>query len=402
MRCRPPPSPVHTPRPLARPSFRPVRALSVSLGLYLAALVYATLYPWRGWKFIGWTGLQFMVEPWPRYWTWFDVCSNVAVYIPAGALIARVIRRRLPAMAAACTALVLGGALSFVLEALQSFLPERVPSRLDWMANTAGVALGALLAAPVKWPSAGTAIAYRHRNGLVRPGTAMIVGLICTWVALPLYPQRLLFGAGDILGPLAQWVDAMADPSVLGGSALPASARGASAASGGLAALHVPDAYALIAEAGVVASSIVAVGLLVAEALQQPSQRGAITAAVILAGLGARLLASSWRLDEGFGFAWLTAGTQAGLVLGIVMLALIAPERQRSRLWTAVGALGTCAVLSNLYRVSAYEAAMAGAANGGALRNFNGLLHAVALLWPYVALAVVLLRLRAGSKSNGL
>jgi hypothetical protein len=47
---------------------------------------------------------------------------------------------------AALTAILVASALSVVMESLQSYLPARVPSQVDWALNSLGAGLGAVVA----------------------------------------------------------------------------------------------------------------------------------------------------------------------------------------------------------------------------------------------------------------
>ncbi len=383
---RVPATPIH-PSPKSPP------LAGLALGVYVVALVYASLYPWRGWRSFGWAGLHFVSEPWPRYWTWFDVFSNVAVYLPLGALVARVSRRRLAPAGALLLGLLAGSALSFALESLQSYLPGRVPSRLDWLTNTLGALIGAtvVLAAPAPH-AAGEGWTW-HRPVVLKPHASSLVTLVVAWLLVQWYPQRLLFGSGDVLEPLMRWLRTQAEQLTIEHGLSPVLAQLASEWLPALSSLQVPDAYAVIVEAGVAASAIVAIGMLVADALQPSAPRGVVTGAVIALALMAKVASSAWLLEPGQSFGWLTAGAQAGLVLGLVLLALLGADGQRARLWTALAALAVCAVASNMHPVNAYQATLAPSPEG-ASRNFQALLHAFALLWPYAAMGVVLARLR--------
>ncbi len=110
------------------------------LAAWLAAVVYATLYPWSGWHTPGRWMFAFLFEPWPRWWTGFDVAVNVAAYLPTGLLLTAWLARRLSVSMglAAVLATVAAAGLSLALECLQALLPARVPSRMDLLANAAG------------------------------------------------------------------------------------------------------------------------------------------------------------------------------------------------------------------------------------------------------------------------
>jgi len=75
-------------------------------------------------------------------WSETEVLANVALFVPAGFLLAVVLGRPLPAAVVA----VLGSAC--IELAQQQFLPTRVPSVADVWHNGLGALLGAVLATP--------------------------------------------------------------------------------------------------------------------------------------------------------------------------------------------------------------------------------------------------------------
>ena len=124
--------------------------------IYGALIVYASLYPFADWRDQGIAPWAFLAAPLPRYWTGFDVVANVLGYAPLGFLLALSSLRghgagRLgPALGLGALA---AGALSLVMETLQSYLPARVPSNVDFALNVAGALVhfvdeGMLLVSP--------------------------------------------------------------------------------------------------------------------------------------------------------------------------------------------------------------------------------------------------------------
>ncbi|HEX8958135.1 MAG TPA: hypothetical protein VF798_17815, partial [Burkholderiaceae bacterium] len=51
---------------------------------YALLIVYASWFPFTGWRDLGVSPLAYLWAPWPRYWTWFDLAINVAGYAPLG------------------------------------------------------------------------------------------------------------------------------------------------------------------------------------------------------------------------------------------------------------------------------------------------------------------------------
>jgi len=53
-------------------------------GVFAVLIVYASLYPFNGWRSQGIEPWAFLWAPWPRYWTGFDIASNLVGYVPLG------------------------------------------------------------------------------------------------------------------------------------------------------------------------------------------------------------------------------------------------------------------------------------------------------------------------------
>ncbi|WP_017925063.1 VanZ family protein, partial [Burkholderia glumae] len=115
---------------------------------YAALIVYASLYPFSGWRSLGVGAFDYLFAPMPRYWTGFDVVTNVLGYLPLGVLAVGALHPRVRGPAAVLAATLFGTLVSGAMEALQTYLPTRVASNLDLGANALGALLGALLAAP--------------------------------------------------------------------------------------------------------------------------------------------------------------------------------------------------------------------------------------------------------------
>ena len=114
--------------------------------LCVAVIVYASLYPFDQWRDQDIAPWAFLVAPWPKYWTGFDVVANVLGYAPLGFFLALSALRLHWRGSATLWATLLGALLSLLMEGVQSYLPARVPSQVDFLLNTLGAGLGAALA----------------------------------------------------------------------------------------------------------------------------------------------------------------------------------------------------------------------------------------------------------------
>lgn len=102
---------------------------------YGLLILYASLYPFNGWRDTGAPLLAFLAAAWPHYFTGFDLVSNVVVYLPFGFFLAAVLQSRQPRWLAALLATLSAVLLSTAMETLQNYLPSRVPSNVDLACN---------------------------------------------------------------------------------------------------------------------------------------------------------------------------------------------------------------------------------------------------------------------------
>ena len=121
---------------------------------YALFIVYASLSPFSGWQE---QGLEFStVLAWPLWlqYTWFDAAANLLGYLPFGLLLGLALRVRFNVSWTVLLATLGGVLLSAMMEYAQMYLPVRISSNLDLLANSSGALVGALLAvsiAPREW-----------------------------------------------------------------------------------------------------------------------------------------------------------------------------------------------------------------------------------------------------------
>ena len=328
-------------------------------------IVYGSLHPFTGWRDSGVSPWAFLEGAWPRYWTGFDLVTNVAVYVPLGFFLALALLRLPGRFTAASLAVLLGGTLSFGLETLQNWLPSRIPSNLDLACNTLGGLIGAVWAHIVGPRIFARLEAMAHR--LLAPVAHGELGLtlLGLWLIVPLSPEILLFGAGD----LRQLLDFT--------PAIPFSV----------------DRYALI-EAGITACNALAVGLIFGQLLARTWVAYLLVPLFLIGGLAIRMLGAAVLVGPGEAMAWLTPGARQGLLVAAAVLALTLWLPTRAGLLLAALALLAGTVLVNLAPPNPYSEAALAAWRQGHFLNFNGLTRLVASLWPFLALPFLLLTLR--------
>lgn len=353
---------------------RPGSRAAIILGLcYAAALVYGTLYPWRGWREIGLPWYGFVTKPWSPYWTWLDILVNIGLYLPLGALVTEAARRRLRPAAAGTLAVLLGAGLSFALESAQTWLPGRVPSRLDWLANSVGASIGAL--AVLAWSAwrAGSRRAPWQRAALWAPGSDAMLALVAAWLIAQLGPRQTLFETGALAEP---WrtrligVTLAADPAA---------------------------AFEVLA----IPLSMLAIGIILYDAMPRHAPRPLALIVLFAIAVGLHAAAARWLYPGWSGALRVSSSAQGGLLLGAMALVLVSYLRRPVRLWIALLATLAGAALPNLLPAPAYLNSGAPAIAQAGLRNAQAVVEVVSLCWPLAAIAVLITRLRATSSRRG-
>jgi VanZ family protein len=276
---------------------------TTSFPLLLVAIcltVYASLYPFADWRDQGISPLNFLFAPWPRYWTGFDVGINLAGYAPLGFLLVLAALRSARIKWAVSAAVLAAALLSLCMEALQSYLPSRVPSNVDWLLNTAGAWVGGCTAwllekigALQRWSR------FRDRWFALDAGGAL--ALLVLWPVALLFPASVPMGLGQVFERLElALAEALADTPFL--DWLPV--RDIE-----LQPL-VPGAELLCVALGALIPCLLAYGV-----IRAVWQRAVFALLMLTAGLAASGLSAALSYGPEHAWAWLDAPVRAGVVL---------------------------------------------------------------------------------------
>src|SRR5882672_6875514 len=95
---------------------------------YLLLVVYASLYPFTGWRVPNDEATRFLFPGWPSYVVASDVVLNILAYMPLGLLLTLLLMGRVPRWVAVAVSVTAGMLLSLSLEFAQAYLPTRISS----------------------------------------------------------------------------------------------------------------------------------------------------------------------------------------------------------------------------------------------------------------------------------
>jgi len=353
---------------------------------YAALIVYASLFPFADvhWP-PGADAAQLLRLPWPRYFPQVDIVINLLGYFPFGALLyLAVVRSGGRERAGWLVALLVPSALSYAMEVTQNFVPTRVPSALDWLLDSAGAALGALLA----WVLQRLGL-VAHWQGLrerwVVPRSAGVLSLLLLWPVALLFPAPVPLGLGQVMDtvrdlaqaatrdtPWAPWVDEWA-------ADVPA---------------HVAP-LSLLQEWAAVLLGLLSPCLLAFSALRSPGRRLAAAALIAAVGFAVTTLSTALNFAPQHAFAWLTPATLPGFASALALAGALAFAPRRAAAGSGLVALTALVALVAQAPPDAYYASSLQAWEQGRFIRFHGLAHWVGHLWPYAAILVLLWRVGA-------
>lgn len=339
--------------------------------VFTGLVVYASLYPFEGWRAQGVSPLAFLRAPWPQYWTGFDLMSNLIGYAPLGFLLALAMLRAGWGTWSWWLAVAWPLLLSLGVETLQNYLPMRVPSNVDLGLNAAGSVLGA-----------STAWVLERLGGLRRwsqfradwfdPRAHGGLVLLALWPFALLYPASVPFGLGQVWErmetgltrlltdtPFLPWVPLRTE------TVLPLSP---------------------LAEAFCVVLGVLAPMLMGYADMRSTARRGVFLAMLFLCAFGAAGLSSALTYGPSHAWSWINpqAGVGLGLALLLGLMLLTLPPRM-----CHVGMLLSLAVLLSVLNrapASPYFAQSLQVWEQGRFIRFHGLSQWLGWLWPFAAL----------------
>ena len=346
--------------------------------IYAALIVFASLFPFDGWRTQGMDPLVFLFAKIPPpYWTWFDVNINIAGYAPLGFLLALALLRTGWTRSAVPVAFLAGTLLSLCMEFTQIYLPRRVPSNMDLVLNSAGTLIGALVAALLEKLGA-IARWSRFRERWFVPQARGGLVLLAMWPVALLFPASVPFGLGQMWErlemaltewfsdtPFIEWLpvtDDMLEPLSPG------------------------------SELFVVMLGILIPCLLGYCIIRGIWRRVIFTFVTVAVGVGVTGLTFVLSYGPSHAWDWQSFATRIGLWLGVVVALLLVAVPRRLCAALLLLILMLHLNLLNQAPTSAYFAQTLQSWEQGRFIRFYGVAQWLGWIWPYAALVYVVMR----------
>jgi VanZ family protein len=348
---------------------RPSTLARWSFVIYALLVIDASLYPFVGWIDIGVGPFDYLDAPWPRHALEFDMVVNLLGYLPLGFFGVAALYPRLRNGPAALLVVLYAALTSACLEALQTYLPTRVASKVDLITNVTGAVAGIAIGLVVT-----EALLDRGRLRQLRliwferhATRALMVGVL--WFGAILFPQRYAFGCGALLDELAvQWPAAFDLQS-------------------GFAELWPSTpAWFESVDALVTAGYLLAAMLLFLDAARSMAPRVLLIVLFVAATLLSKTMGAGLTYASSQPMVWITPGSIAGCsiaaMLAIVLLATGRTTRRRIAMLALLGAL----LLTNAGPENPYFEAASRSWQRGRLLNFYGIALGLSSIWPLFSL----------------
>jgi len=349
-----------------------------ALMAYLLLIIYASWFPFTGWRDTGVPPLAFLNLVKQRYFTGFDVGVNIVGYIPFGLLLVLSFYPRVRGIWAVLLAALIGIFTTGVMETVQNFLPSRVPSNLDFVTNAGGALLGAVLGALWAPGLLDRSRLFKLRQRWFAPHASQGLVLVAMWPLAQIYPQSYLFGHGQVLPIVSGWLSSWFDTDI------------------DLVAMLRPGVTMSVEQYWLSETIITACGMTgAALTLMCLVRRGAprfwLMIALLAAALVLKAFASSLLFRPDNALVWVTPGAEGGFLIGMIMLSglVFAPQVAQRRL--AVVTLILALVVVNTIPVNPYFSSTLQGWVQGKFLNFNGAAWFLSLSWPFFALWFLLL-----------
>jgi VanZ family protein len=345
----------------------------IALAFYLVLVIYASCYPFSGWRDNGLMPWSYLAETMPHYWTGFDLIVNVLGYVPLGVLAVLAMYPVLRGIHAVTIAMALGALLALLLECVQSYLPTRVPSTLDLITNASGGLLGALLGAALVPPVLERSWLRSLRRHWFSDQASRGLIVIALWPLAQIYPQPYLFGHGQWLPTLSAWLSDWFHAPVDIGHLL-------------WRDIGIDIDQFLLAEVVITALGMSGALLTLLCQARRHAPRASLAVGLLLSAIAAKALAHAMLFAPSDAFSWLTPAAVSGLLVGTVMLAGLSFAPPLAQRRAAIVALVVCLLLLNLLPSNPYFLSTLREWVQGKFLNFNGAAQFLSLFWPVFAL----------------
>ena len=339
---------------------KPFYLAQLLLILYLCLVIYTSLTPFNFLLDSHVLPWSWLLAPTPRYIPIFDVITNIVGYLPFGFLMVFSLYPRLLKWSAFIFTLFLGILVSGCLESLQTYLPTRIPSSIDWYSNTLGVLIGALFALPFspQWLSGNKAARIRESIFGEHQGFFLLM-LLCPLAQI--YPQNAWLGMGDFGLQLTRISPFWSFP------------------------LNNASQEILITSL-----ATLSIGTVFLFGMRKKVSPLKLIGGLLFFMVFLKLLISQFQFGQTGASKWWSISVLVGLVIGLI-LTIFANFLSRKSIWLlGMISLSGLIVLVNILPYNPYFYNLLEQLPQGKMTHINGLFAWISIIWPFLAMILLL------------
>jgi VanZ family protein len=346
--------------------------------VYALVIIYASLFPFTGWRNQSIYPWEFLWAPLPLYWTAYDIYINILGYIPLGFVLTladlRVNKNHGQVWSYNWIYAV---ALSLILESLQTYLPTRVPSSIDFLLNCLGTLIGVWVAYFFeKHRFIDTWNQIRSR-WLIKDSVGPLACLL-TWPLAIIYPPSIPFLMGDIYGSMKKEAYTFLGLEPISGLLSNLNAT----------AVEITNIESIVC---------IVTGLLIPITLSfsivpKVFHRLCVALGICILGASALILSSALTFDVTHIFSWFSAYTNVGYLLAVTASLMFLNVSTKTAQYLLLFFLLIHLLLPKSLSSDVYLAQSIQIWEQGKNARYFGLTQWVGLVWPYIVLVLVLYR----------
>jgi VanZ family protein len=346
--------------------------------VYALVIIYASLFPFSGWRNQSIYPWEFLWAPFPLYWTAYDVYINILGYVPLGFVLTladlRVNKQQKRIWSYNWIYAVF---LSLILESLQTYLPTRVPSSIDFLLNCLGTFLGVWIAYFFEKHQVIDTWNQIRSRWLIKDSVGPLACLL-TWPLAVIYPPSIPFLMGDIY-----WAIKKETYTFLGIQPISELLKNINATT-----VEITNIESIIC---------VVTGLLIPITLGFSivpiiTHRLWVVSAICFIGVCALITSSALTFDLSHIFSWFSIYTNIGYLIAIIISLSIVRVSTKTAQYLLLSFLLVHLLLPNSLSSDVYLAQSIQIWEQGKNARYIGLTQWVGLVWPYIVFLLVLFR----------
>lgn len=337
----------------------PFSLVRLTLCVNISLIIFASLTPFN-FEYVTLDPFSWITAPLPKYIPLFDVEVNVLGYLPLGFLAVFALYPRWIKWPAFLLSLLFGLFLSASLESAQSFLSTRVANLTDFYANGLGTFIGALFAITINPVWLSQHWTGRFREVFFGKNQEFFLLLVIFPIA-QIFPQNVWLGMGDLnlnfLRISPYWTTILSNTTQ---------------------------------EVLIAALAVVSTSAFMMSGIRRQAPKFKVMLGIILISACLKIAMSELQYGSFDVKHWISLANLLGIVVGIMVAIIIRNYSKLTHWIVAFTGFVLLLIFVNILPQNPYYLSQVQLLPQGRLTHFNGLLAWLTMVWPLLAIVVLI------------